>query len=142
MNKLNKAAVNVLKNCMNLGENEKVLIITDSELSKIGGVFLKNAEKITENSDLVKIPIPATHGAEPPAKVAKLMLKYDVIFGVTNKSISHTKARKNACEAGARLASMPGITKDIMQRAIEVDYDEMKDRTNIIADLLDKAKSA
>jgi len=126
MNKLEKAAVNVLKNCMNVKKKEKVLIITDSKLEKISNVFLKNSKKITKNSELVNIPIPATPGVEPPAKVAKMMLDYDVVLGITTKSISHTKARKDASNKGARIATMPGITEDIIKRTLIVDYNKIK----------------
>jgi leucyl aminopeptidase (aminopeptidase T) len=54
------------------------------------------------------------------------MIDYDVILIATTKSLSHTNARKNATNAGARIASMPGITKEILQRAIDVDYEKMK----------------
>jgi len=126
MNKLEKAAVNVLKNCMNVKKNEKVLIITDSKLIKIGKVFLNKAKKITKSADLIKIPIPKVSGTEPPAKAAKLMLSYDVILGITFRSISHTKARKNASNKGARIATMPGITEEIIKRTLIVNYKKIK----------------
>ena len=126
MNKLEKAAVNVLKNCMNVKKNEKVLIITDSKLIKIGKVFLNNAKKITKSADLIKIPVPKVSGTEPPAKTAKLMLNYDVILGITFRSISHTKARKNASNKGARIATMPGITEGVIKRTLIVDYRKIK----------------
>lgn len=126
MNKLEKATVNVLKNCMGVKKDEKVLIITDSKLEKISNVFLKNSKKITKNSELVKIPIPKTHCIEPPEKIAKLMLNYDIILGITAKSISHTRARKNASNKGVRIATMPGITGDIIKRTLIVDYTKIK----------------
>jgi len=128
MNKLEKAAVNVLKNCMDVKKNEKVLIITDSKLLRIGKIFLNNAKKISESVDLIKIPIPKVAGIEPPAKVAKLMLDYGIILGITSKSISHTKARKNANKKGARIATMPGITEDIIKRTLTVDYKKIKEK--------------
>ena len=128
MNKLEKAAVNVLKNCMNVKRDEKVLIVTDSKLSKIGKVFLDNAKDLTKFVDLVKIPIPKVAGTEPPAKAAKLMLEYDVILGITSRSISHTKARKNASNKGARIATMPGITKDIVKRTLAADYRKIEEK--------------
>ena len=99
MDKLEKAAVNVLRNCMNVKKNEKVLIITDSKLLRIGNVFLDKAKKIAKSADLIKIPVPEVSGTEPPKKTAKLMLGYDIILGITFRSISHTKARKNANNA-------------------------------------------
>lgn len=137
MNKLEKAAVNVLKNCMNVKKNEKVLIITDSKLIKIGKVFLDKAEKIAESADLIKIPVPEVSGTEPPKKTAKLMLNYDVILGITFRSISHTKARKNANNKGGRIATMPGITGYIVKRTLTADYKRIKEKNK---DLIKKLK--
>ena len=128
MNKLEKAAANVLKNCMNVKKNEKVLIVTDSKLFRIGKVFLNKSEKITKSADLIKIPVPEVSGTEPPKKTAKLMLNYDVILGITSRSISHTKARKNASNKGARIATMPGITEEVIKRTLIVDYKKIKEK--------------
>ena len=140
MNKLDKATINVLKNCMNIKKNEKVLVITDSKLEKIGKIFLKNAKKKTKNADLVKVLIPEIHGVEPTKKIAKAMLNYDVILAITTKSLSHTKARKNASNKGARIATMPGITRDIVKRTLMADYKKIKEKNLKLIKRLKKGK--
>jgi|SRR3989338_5531384 len=115
-----------LKDCMNLRKNESCLVITDSRLGGIGLSLFKNSLKITKKSRLISIPIPEAHGSEPPSEVAKEMLKYDVILMPTTKSLSHTTARKNATLKGARIASMPGITEDMMKRTLNVDFNKIK----------------
>ena len=82
--------------------------------------------KITKKSKLILIPIPENHGMEPPQNVAHEMLDYDVILIPTAKSLSHTTARRNASSRGARIASMPGITIDMMKRALNVDFNKIK----------------
>ena len=82
--------------------------------------------KITSKTKLIKIPIPDSHGSEPPTRIAKEMLKYDVILMPTTKSLSHTTARKSASKKGARAASMLGITEDMMKRALGVDFNKIK----------------
>ena len=123
---LDKACKIILNNCMNLKRNESCLIITDSKLRKIGSALLKNSLKITRNSKIIQIPIPEAHGSEPPPKVAKEMLNYNVILLATTKSLSHTRARENASRKRARIASMPGITADMMNRALNVDFNKIK----------------
>ncbi|MFH1774945.1 MAG: aminopeptidase, partial [Methanobacteriota archaeon] len=50
-------------------------------------------------------------------------------------------ARKKACEAGARAATMPGITMEMLREgAFLADYSVVKKRTDKIARLLTKAK--
>jgi len=120
---------------MNLRKNESCLIITDSKLKDIGFSLFKNSLNITKKSKLILIPIPESHGSEPSAEVAEEMLKYDVILMPTTKSLSHTTARKKASLKGARIASMPGITKDMMKRTLNADFNKIK---SINEKLIDK----
>lgn len=123
---LDNAANIILKKCMNLKSTESCLIVSDKKLKSIGIALYKNSLKITNKSNLILTTIPATHGAEPPKHIANEMLKCDVILIPTTKSLSHTKARKNASSKGARIASMPGITIDMMERALNVDFYKIK----------------
>ena len=111
---------------MNLRKNESCLIVTDSKLKSIGNALYKNSLKITKQSKLILTTIPKAHGEEPPQKIADEMLKHDVILMPTTKSLSHTKARENAIKTGARIASMPSITTDMMNRALNVDFNKIK----------------
>jgi len=134
-----KEPVNILKECMNLRDDESCLIITDSKLIGIGRSLLESASKITKNSKLIITTIPKAHGAEPPKYVANEMLKYDVILIPTTKSLTHTKARENASRKGARIATMPGITNDMLKRALNVDYGAIiKSNNHLISILKDK----
>jgi leucyl aminopeptidase (aminopeptidase T) len=124
---MEKAAETIVKDCMDLKENESVLIITDSETRLIGDVLLEAAKKITSKVNYIEIPVGKVHGQEPPEETAELMLNYDVILIATEKSLSHTKARREANARGARIASMPMITEDILNRTIDINYDELKE---------------
>ena len=123
---LDKPAKIILKDCMNLKSNEKCLIVTDKKLKQIGNELHKNSLKTTNHSKLILTTIPKAHGAEPSKNIADEMLKYDVILLATTKSLSHTRARKNASKKGARIASMPGITMEMMKRALNVDFYKIK----------------
>ena len=123
---LDKSCQIILKECMNLKSNERCLIVTDRKLKFIGNILYKNSLKITSESKLILTAIPKTHGAEPPQKIADEMLKYDVILMPTTKSLSHTRARENAIKTGARIASMPGITISMMQRALNINFNKIK----------------
>lgn len=129
---INKSCNTILNQCMNLKKNESCLIITDSKLFRIGKALYKNSLKITKKSKLIKIPIPEAHGAEPSEEVAREMLKYDVVLMPTTKSLSHTAARKNASLTGARIASMPGITEDMMKRTLNVDFNKIRKTNNFL----------
>jgi len=129
---IDKPAQIILKDCMNLKTNESCLIITDSKLKSIGKALYQNSLKITKHSKLILTTIPKAHGSEPPKHIADEMLKYYVILIPTTKSLSHTKARKNASEKGARIASMPGITIDMMKRTLNVDFHKIRKYNNFL----------
>lgn len=124
---LEKAAETIVKTCMNLQKGEKALVITDFRLCRIGDIILSEARKITE-TDMIEIPVGKENGEEPPEDAAEDMKHYDVIIIPTTKSLSHTKARRDANSAGARIATLPGITEETMERCIDIDYGELKER--------------
>jgi len=115
----------VLNKCLGLKDNEKFLIVTDPELNHVAKIFYEQAKKITNDVKLIGIQIPKVHGTEPSSEVAKEMLNYDVELMITSKSLSHTNARINASSKGARIVTMPGITEDILERTIDIDYDKL-----------------
>jgi len=135
-----KYAEIVLKKCLGLKNDEKILIVTDSDLKYIAKIFYEQSKKITNNAKLIETPIPKVNGAEPDPEVAKEMLGYDVELLITSKSLSHTKARKNACDNGARIVTMPGITEGILERTIDIDYDRLMMVHKKLGDVIDDGK--
>jgi len=123
----------ILHTCLDLKKKESCLIVTDSgsmEIAKQIFSFVK------ANVELIEIPVPKVNGEEPPRWCAEKMLESDVILLITSKSLSWTEARARASENGTRIASMPGINQEILQRAIDVDYDKMKQITVKLAQIL------
>ena len=140
MEMLEKAVDLVLKKCMGLKPKEKLLIVIDKRKRGIGKIFLKKGKKTTPNVKLLEIPVGNVNGEEPPKKAAKEMLNYDVELLITTKSLTHTKARRNASETGARIATLPGITESMMTRAINVDYKRICKLSRKIASIMDNGK--
>lgn len=137
---MSKSTEIVLNKCMGLKNNEKFLIVTDSELYHIAKIFYEQAKKITNNVKLIETSIPKVHGTEPSDDIAKEMLNYDVELLITSKSLSHTNARINASNKGARIVTMPGITKDILERTIDIDYDKLMKVHEKLGDVIDSGK--
>ena len=140
MGSIKTAARTALTKCMGLKKKERLLIVTDREKKRIAKAFLKEAQKISDNCELIEISIGKVHGEEPSTKVAKELKKCDVALLITTMSLSHTKARKNACKAGVRIASMPGITEDIIKRCIDVDYNKISRLNEKLCRILTKGK--
>ncbi|MBW2992405.1 aminopeptidase, partial [Candidatus Woesearchaeota archaeon] len=136
---LERAAEVIVKTCMNVQPGEKVLILTDFEMIRIADVIEAESKKITE-TDLIEIPVGKEHGAEPDDEVAEDMKKYDVIIIPTTKSLTHTNARREASDAGARIATLPGITEEVMERCIDIDYNRLKELHEKLRNLLINSK--
>jgi leucyl aminopeptidase (aminopeptidase T) len=81
-------------------------------------------------------------GNEPPRPVAGALAACDVFMAPTTRSLSHTGARKRASDAGARGATMPGVTEDMLARMMAVDFDAMTARSRAVAALLTQSDSA
>ncbi|MBW2975339.1 aminopeptidase [Candidatus Woesearchaeota archaeon] len=137
MHQLEKAVEGIFGINLALKENEKLLILTDENKRELGRVFHNIAKRFTGSIDLVEIPVGKVHGEEPPYDAAERMLGCDVGVLLTTKSLSHTTARKRACGRGARIATMPNATEDMLKRALNVDYKEMHERIARISDILD-----
>ena len=119
----------VFENSFKIKNNESCLIITDKIKEPIAREFFNYASKNYSNCHIEVIEPLAENGQEPPEDTADLMLSYDIILLITNKSLSHTKARRAASLKGARIASMPGITEDIINRSLDINYEELKQKT-------------
>jgi aminopeptidase len=84
------------------------------------------------------------HGGEPGEGVADRMSQADVVIAITNYSLSHTSARAEATEAGARIASMPGFLARMFHAGgpMAVDYQAVAADTERLAELITGAESA
>ncbi|HHT64149.1 MAG: aminopeptidase [Bacillota bacterium] len=140
--KLIAAAKTALLDCMGMEPAEKVLIVTDTELRELGEIFFNQARDFGGEAILTEMLPRKSNGEEPPAPVAAAMKEADVVLLVTKKSLSHTQARKEANKAGARIASLPGLTRDMMARALNADYEQIETLSKSVSRLLSQGKKA
>lgn len=133
---LRRVAEKILKENLKFSASENFLVLFDNNKRLIAEALLLEARKISSEADWWEIPVGKVNGEEPKKDVADMMRNYDVIIIATTKSLSWTKARKEAVEYGARIASMPGITEDILLRTMEADYEKIRERTKKIIDFL------
>jgi leucyl aminopeptidase (aminopeptidase T) len=137
-----KAARIAVKNCMGVKSFESVLIVTDESRIKIAEAIRKAADEVAKETLLMVMRERTRHGEEPPKAVEKAMCAADVVLAPTTYSLTHTQARLRATEAGARIATMPMITEDMMMRgAMFADYKKVRALTMKVAKLLDDASA-
>ncbi|WP_096395745.1 aminopeptidase [Halorubrum trapanicum] len=119
---LSDAAATAVEQCLNVAPDESVVVVTDDEREPIGEALYAAASAVTDDATVLRYPPAEQHGTEPPAPVAAAMREADVFLAPTTKSLSHTRARGAACEAGARGATLPGITEDVFTTGLDADY--------------------
>jgi len=70
------------------------------------------------------------------------MAAADVVLAPTVQSLSHTAARKAASEAGARIATLPGATEEMLARVMSADMAGLRRKGTAIAELLSAGAEA
>ncbi|KAA0243297.1 MAG: aminopeptidase [Ignavibacteriota bacterium] len=135
--KLDTASQIAIRDCMGAKKDEKILVITDEVKREIGLSLYENAIRLGYTSLLVEMKSGKINGEEPSPEVTELMQKFDVVFCPTAKSLTHTNARRAASAKGVRIATFPGITKDVMIRGMNADYKSISKRTIRLTELLE-----
>ncbi len=130
------------KTCLNIQKGEEVLIIIDRKGRSIGKEIFAVCDEFGADAMLLEMLEREFHGQEPPKIVAKAMESAEVVIAPTQKSLSHTDARRNANKKGARIATMPSITEELMERTLNVDYNEIAELSNKVAKILTEGKEA
>jgi len=119
------AAETAISQCMALETDESCVIVTDDERRPIGEALYRAASEVSDDALLCQYPPGTQHGEEPPEPVGAAMAAADVVLCPTTKSLSHTRARTAANEAGARVATLPGITEEIFLAGLDADYERI-----------------
>jgi diguanylate cyclase (GGDEF)-like protein/PAS domain S-box-containing protein len=132
----------VLYTCMGYKEKETVLVVTDDILWDLGMSFYQEIKGLGIEVLFSSMKARSIHGQEPPPAIAESIRNSDIALLITSKSLSHTNARRNACNSPrkTRVASMPGADASRLNNLLNINYDEMLKRGLLIAELLKSTK--
>ena len=139
---LQQAASVIVERCLGIRPGEDVLVIVDPATRSIGVELRDRSAEAGADAVLAVMDERATDGTEPPRTIAGALEACDVFIAPTSRSLSHTTARKRATDAGARGATLPGVTEEMLARAMAIDFDLMAERSRAVADLLSEASEA
>jgi len=137
---IKEAAKTALTQCLNLGRKEKLLVVCDPPCFEIGRAFWEIGVERCQEAVLVQISPRQQNGNEPPEPVGDWFCQFDVAVMPTSKSLSHTRARRKASETGVRIATLPGVTADMVMRTMRTDWEKLGLATRKVAAQLSQAK--
>lgn len=140
--KLRNSAKTVIETCMQLRSHENLLIITDPNTAEIGQALYEAGSQVSDRVLMVMMPSTHRHGQEPPPPVADLMRRQHVVIAATRYSLTHTRARLISSKDGARIATMPGVTRSMLiEGGMTADFDELQNHIASMARILRKHRS-
>jgi leucyl aminopeptidase (aminopeptidase T) len=139
---LDRAVAAVVRDCLAVKDGEEVLVVCNPATEHLGERLRDEAANVGADAVLTVISERVTHAAEPPATVAEAMAAADVVLAPTVQSLSHTAARKRASERGARCATLPGVTEDMLARVMSADMEGLRRKGQAVAEALDGASEA
>jgi leucyl aminopeptidase (aminopeptidase T) len=130
--------------CAGVKKGERVLIVTDTGMDQgIVAAFAllcqeREAEVVITNMLPVKIP-----GQAPSEMVCAAAVQAHVVFELTRQFIGASKARIDACKAGARWLILCAMSRSMLVEggAVNVDYHAIRPIGEKIAERIGRAKS-
>jgi leucyl aminopeptidase (aminopeptidase T) len=160
--KIRRGVASMLEVNLAVQDGEKVIVMTDPPRSDqwremgldglqaalercvLARMVADLAAELMPDTTVTYLPYPAVarHGAEPDAATVEAMRACDVIIAITNYSLTHTIAAQEACDAGARIASMPGFLAQMFEGPMAVDYQRIADDSKRMALLLSESQQA
>ncbi|MGC8916838.1 MAG: aminopeptidase [Thermoanaerobaculum sp.] len=142
MNELERAAHVALSVCLGLKPSETLLVLADPPLHDLAYTLARVGRELASEVIFAEFGQRQRNGEEPPEPIPTLMKHVHAVLAVTSRSITHTRARREATATGARVATMPGITEDMLLRTMTADYEAVAEKTRYVAELLTKAQTA
>ncbi len=142
MDDLESAVKAVIEDCLAVKAGEEVVVVCNPATQNLAERLRAGAESVGAEAVLTVMAERDQHGVEPPDSIAAAMLKADVLLVPTVQSLSHTAARKAATDAGARAATLPGATEEMLARVMSADMPELRRRGTELAKILTEGAEA
>ena len=136
MGDLEQAISAVVRDCMGVRDGENVLVICNPATRDLGERMRTEAEAAGADAVLTVMSERESHAAEPPEPIAAAMTKADAVLAPTVQSLSHTAARNAATSDGVRIATLPGVTEEMLARVMSADMEGLRRKGKAIASVL------
>ena len=142
MRELEQAVSTVIQRCLGIRPAERVVVVADEGTRALADALRDAAASAGADAVLTVMDAREEHGQEPPDAVTAALAAADVFIAPTTTSLSHTRARKAASDGGARGATLPGVTEDMLARLMTCDFPALQRRSIAVAELFTGAGEA
>jgi leucyl aminopeptidase (aminopeptidase T) len=136
VSEIERAVAAVVRECLRVKPGEELLVVCDPGTRALAERLREEGERAGADAVLVLMTERATSGTEPPAAIAAAMASADAVLAPTTQSLSHTAARKAATDAGVRIATLPGVTEELLARVMSADMEGLRRKGRAVADAL------
>jgi leucyl aminopeptidase (aminopeptidase T) len=133
---LEQAVHAVVSDCLGVREGEEVLVVCNPATIGLGERLRGEAGRAGADAVTALMTERGSHAAEPPAAIAAAMAAADVVLCPTVQSLSHTAARRESSERGVRIATLPGVTEELLARVMSADMEGLRRKGVAIAEAL------
>lgn len=140
MTRYQKGIKTIVHDCLRTKKGERAIVICDKPKRKIGADLFDALVAAGADAIFCEIMPRKQHSEEPPPYVADFLKGADVFLVPASKSMTHTQARRSAALKGARGATLPDVTEEMIARTMSADYTEIEKRTIRLAKILKGAK--
>jgi leucyl aminopeptidase (aminopeptidase T) len=128
VNKLLKAGEKAVKQSLHLRKGEKFLLVTDKEKMEIAEVFAYWAKKIGAETTTYLMTETLRPITQPTCLFTEMAKKATAIAYMLDARIEEKPFRGYMVKIGmehSRICMMPGLTKNMMERLVNIDFKEM-----------------
>jgi len=139
---LEQAVRSVINDCLGVREGETVVVVCNPATLGLGERLRGEAGRAGAEGLLAMMAERGADGTEPPEPIAGAMAAADVVLAPTVQSLSHTAARRAASERGARIATLPGATEEMLARVMSADMDGLRRKGEAVAKVLTEGAEA
>lgn len=140
---LSPVSKRIVQDLAGVTEDEEALVLTDAKNVGVARSIAGAANAVGADGIVEVMPLLDAHSNEPPDTVAESMKAADVAVTATTHSITHTRARNAASDAGTRVVVLRGTTEEMMiEGAMSADLEELREVTGAVRDVLDAAGNA
>ena len=127
MTGLARAVRTVVRTCLAVAPGENVLVVVDEPLQDVGEALRREAQDAQADAVLAVMSARENHGVEPPPPIAAALRRLRRLHRARRRARSRTRRRaRRATDNGARGATMPTVTADMLARLMDVDFDLLR----------------